>query len=358
MVKSIPCIMMRGGTSKGVYFLKSDLPENDSERDQLLLQVMGSPDERQINGLGGANPLTSKVAIVGKSVLPNVDIDYLFAQVVVDQPVVGYGQNCGNILAGVGQFAIEKGLVLADDPETDVVIHMVNSGDNAIATIQTPGGKVSYDGQAEIDGVPGKAAPVRLNFLDTAGAICGSLLPTGNTIDIIDGYEVTCIDNGMPIVVLRAIDFNIDGTETIAELESNKKLKTSIEKIRLKAGKLMNLGDVTEKTIPKMTLISNPENGGMVSTRSFIPHRCHSTIGVFAAVSVATACLIPGTPASKIANIPNGDNTMVIEHPSGGMDVVMEIEIKNDDINIKRSGFLRTARKLFEGEVFITEQEL
>ena len=185
MVKSIPCIMMRGGTSKGVYFLKSDLPENDSERDQLLLQVMGSPDERQINGLGGANPLTSKVAIVGKSVLPNVDIDYLFAQVVVDQPLVGYGQNCGNILAGVGQFAIEKGLVLADDPETDVVIHMVNSGDNAIATIQTPGGKVSYDGQAEIDGVPGKAAPVRLNFLDTAGAICGSLLPSGNIIDII-----------------------------------------------------------------------------------------------------------------------------------------------------------------------------
>ena len=353
MSKSIPCTMMRGGTSKGLYFLKSDLPENESKRDQLLLQIMGSPDERQINGLGGANPLTSKVAIISKSILPNVDIDYLFAQVVVDQPVVGYGQNCGNILAGVGQFAIEKGLVLAEDFETDVVIHMVNSGDNAIATIQTPGGIVNYTGHAEIDGVPGKAAPVRLNFLNTAGSLCGSLLPTGNIIDIIDGIEATCIDNGMPIVVMRALDFNIDGTESVSELESNETLKANIEKIRLRAGHLMNLGDVTEKTIPKMTLISNPKNGGMVSTRSFIPHRCHSTIGVFAAVSVATACLIPGTPASEIAKIPKSANKMIIEHPSGGMDVDMEIEINNNHINIKRSGFLRTARKLFEGEVFV-----
>ena len=358
MLKSIPCTMMRGGTSKGVYFLKSDLPENDSARDHLLLRVMGSPDERQINGVGGANPLTSKVAIVSQSGIPNVDIDYLFAQVVVDQPVVGYGQNCGNILAGVGQFAIEKGLVLANDPTTDVVIHMVNSGDNAIATILTPGGKVTYEGEVEIDGVPGKAAAVRLNFLDTAGSVCGSLLPSGNIIDVIDGIELTCIDNGMPIVVMRATDFNIDGTESVSQLESNKKLKSSIENIRIEAGHLMNLGDVTEKTIPKMTLVSEPKNGGIISTRSFIPHRCHSTIGVFAAVTVATACLIPGTPAAQIAvNISNKNDRMLIEHPSGGMDVDIELEISGRDINIKRSGFLRTARKLFEGEVFVTEEE-
>lgn len=358
MLKSIPCTMMRGGTSKGVYFLKSDLPENDTARDRFLLQVMGSPDERQIDGLGGANPLTSKVAIVSQSDHPGVDIDYLFAQVVVDQPVVSYSQNCGNILAGVGQFAIEKGLVVAGDPLTDVVIHMVNSDDNAIATIATPGGKVTYEGEAKIDGVPGKAASVPLNFLSTAGSVCGSLLPSGNSIDVIDGIELTCIDNGMPIVLMHATDFDIDGTETVLQLEANKRLISRLESIRLQAGYLMNLGDVTEKTIPKMTLVSKPKNGGIISTRSFIPHRCHSTIGVFAAVTVATACLIPGTPAAEIANNPSNKNDrMLIEHPSGGMDVDIELEINGRDINIKRSGFLRTARKLFEGEVFVTEEE-
>ena len=358
MLKSIPCTMMRGGTSKGVYFLKSDLPENDTARDRFLLQVMGSPDERQIDGLGGANPLTSKVAIVSQSDHPGVDIDYLFAQVVVDQPVVSYSQNCGNILAGVGQFAIEKGLVVAGDPLTDVVIHMVNSDDNAIATIATPGGKVTYEGEAKIDGVPGKAASVPLNFLSTAGSVCGSLLPSGNSIDVIDGIELTCIDNGMPIVLMHATDFDIDGTESVLQLEANKRLISRLESIRLQAGYLMNLGDVTEKTIPKMTLVSKPKNGGIISTRSFIPHRCHSTIGVFAAVTVATACLIPGTPAAEIANNPSNKNDrMLIEHPSGGMDVDIELEINGRDINIKRSGFLRTARKLFEGEVFVTEEE-
>jgi len=358
MLNSIPCTMMRGGTSKGVYFLKSDLPENDTARDQFLLQVMGSPDERQIDGLGGANPLTSKVAIVSQSDHPGVDIDYLFAQVVVDQPVVSYSQNCGNILAGVGQFAIEKGLVVAGDPLTDVVIHMVNSDDNAIATIATPGGKVTYEGEAKIDGVPGKAASVPLNFLSTAGSVCGSLLPSGNSIDVIDGIELTCIDNGMPIVLMHATDFDIDGTESVLQLEANKRLISRLESIRLQAGYLMNLGDVTEKTIPKMTLVSKPKNGGIISTRSFIPHRCHSTIGVFAAVTVATACLIPGTPAAEIANNPSNKNDrMLIEHPSGGMDVDIELETNGRDINIKRSGFLRTARKLFEGEVFVTEEE-
>ncbi len=356
MQKSIPCTMMRGGTSKGAYFLKSDLPEKEAERDQVLLSVMGSPDDRQIDGLGGANPLTSKVAIVSKSDEPNVDIDYLFAQVVVDQPVVGYGQNCGNILAGVGQFAIEKGLIEAGSPTTDVTVLMVNSGDKAVVTVPTPDGEVSYEGDAEIDGVPGTAAPVPLNFIDTAGSLCGALLPTGNIVDEVDGIELTCIDSGMPVVVMRAEDFGLSGAETVEQLEANEDLKARLESIRLQVGPMMNLGDVTDKTAPKMTLVSAPKSGGVISTRSFIPHRCHPTIGVFAAVTVATACLIPGTPAAEIAgDLSAAGSELVIEHPSGALAVDIEVEQKDGEIELKRSGFLRTARKLYEGTVFISE---
>ncbi|MDP7101125.1 MAG: 4-oxalomesaconate tautomerase [Rhodospirillales bacterium] len=356
MQKSIPCTMMRGGTSKGVYFLKSDLPEKEAERDQVLLSVMGSPDDRQIDGLGGANPLTSKVAIVSKSDEPNVDIDYLFAQVVVDQPVVGYGQNCGNILAGVGQFAIEKGLIEAGSPTTDVTVLMVNSGDKAVVTVPTPDGEVSYEGDAEIDGVPGTAAPVPLNFIDTAGSLCGALLPTGNIVDEVDGIELTCIDSGMPVVVMRAEDFGLSGAETVEQLEANEDLKARLESIRLQVGPMMNLGDVTDKTAPKMTLVSAPKSGGVISTRSFIPHRCHPTIGVFAAMTVATACLIPGTPAAEIAgDLSAAGSELVIEHPSGALAVDIEVEQKDGEIELKRSGFLRTARKLYEGTVFISE---
>ncbi len=353
---SIPCTMMRGGTSKGAYFLKSDLPEKEAERDQVLLSVMGSPDDRQIDGLGGANPLTSKVAIVSISDEPNVDIDYLFAQVVVDQPVVGYGQNCGNILAGVGQFAIEKGLIEAGSPTTDVTVLMVNSGDKAVVTVPTPDGEVSYEGDAEIDGVPGTAAPVPLNFIDTAGSLCGALLPTGNIVDEIDGIELTCIDSGIPVVVMRAKNFGLSGTETVEQLEANEDLKARLESIRLQVGPMMNLGDVTDKTAPKMTLVSAPKSGGVISTRSFIPHRCHPTIGVFAAVTVATACLIPGTPAAEIAgDLSAVGSELVIEHPSGALAVDIEVEQKDGEIELKRSGFLRTARKLYEGTVFISE---
>ncbi len=353
---SIPCTMMRGGTSKGAYFLKSDLPEKEAERDQVLLSVMGSPDDRQIDGLGGANPLTSKVAIVSKSDEPNVDIDYLFAQVVVDQPVVGYGQNCGNILAGVGQFAIEKGLIEAGSPTTDVTVLMVNSGDKAVVTVPTPDGEVSYEGDAEIDGVPGTAAPVPLNFIDTAGSLCGALLPTGNIVDEVDGIELTCIDSGIPVVVMRAKNFGLSGTETVEQLEANEDLKARLESIRLQVGPMMNLGDVTDKTAPKMTLVSAPKSGGVISTRSFIPHRCHPTIGVFAAVTVATACLIPGTPAAEIAgDLSAVGSELVIEHPSGALAVDIEVEQKDGEIELKRSGFLRTARKLYEGTVFISE---
>lgn len=353
MTKDVTCTLMRGGTSKGAYFLKEDLPEDEAERDQFLLAVMGSPDDRQIDGLGGANPLTSKVAIVSKSDEPGIDVDYLFAQVTVDKPLVSYGQNCGNILAGIGPFAIEHGLVEANDPVTDVNIHMVNSGDNAVATISTPGGVVTYDGDAQIDGVPGTAAPVLLNFLDTAGAICGALLPTGNVVDIVAGVEVTCIDNGMPLVIMAASDFGITGYETVEELEANANLKTKLEEIRFEVGPRMNLGDVTDKTVPKMTLVAAPRDGGLISTRSFIPHRCHASIGVFAAVTAATACLIESTPAAKLANIsdPNA-RTQWVEHPSGSMEVAIEVDASGNQIVVRKSGFVRTARKIFEGTVF------
>lgn len=346
-------MMMRGGTSKGAYFLARDLPDDEAARDALLLSVMGSPDPRQIDGIGGADPLTSKVAIVQTSARPGVDVDYLFAQVYVDEARVGYGQNCGNILAGVGYFAIERGLVTAQDPITPVTIHMDNSGQTAIAHISTPGGKVRYLGDAQIDGVPGTAAPVPLSFTDAAGSMCGALLPSGKSVDEVAGYRVTLIDNGMPVVVLLASDLGISGRETREELDANTDLKARLEAIRLTAGPLMNLGDVRDKTVPKMTMVSPPSQGGCVSTRTFIPHRCHATIGVFGAISVATACLLPGSPAAEVAAIPGGNSKKLsVEHPIGALDVLIDLDESSAPPEIERTAFLRTARKLFEGTVF------
>lgn len=277
-----PCMWMRGGTSKGGYFLASDLPEAIAERDEFLLRVMGSPDPRQIDGLGGADPLTSKVAVVKPSTREGADVDYLFLQVFVDRAVVTDAQNCGNILAGVGPFAIERGLVPARDGETPVTIHMENTDQIAVARVGTPGGVVCYDGGARIDGVPGKASPIPIAFKDTAGSSCGALLPTGNEADVIDGIEVTCIDNGMPTVVMRAADMEISGDETREELEADAGLKARLESIRLQAGPMMNLGDVREKTVPKMTMVSPPRAGGAISTRTFIPHRCQPRSGCWA----------------------------------------------------------------------------
>jgi 4-oxalomesaconate tautomerase len=341
---------MRGGTSKGGYFLTSDLPADTTERDAFLLAVMGSPDPRQIDGMGGADPLTSKVAVVSKSERPGVDVDYLFLQVFVDQAIVTDSQNCGNILAGIGPFAIERGLVAASDGETEVAIHMVNTGQTAIARIATPGGRVTYAGEARIDGVPGTAAAVPLTFMDTAGSSCGALLPTGNAVDVIDGVEVTLIDNGMPCVVMRAADMGIAGTEAREELEANETLRAKLESIRLKAGPLMNLGDVAKASVPKMTMVSAPANGGAISTRTFIPHRCHASIGVLGAVSVATACLLPGSPAAVLAVIPDGPRkALAVEHPTGEMTVIADVDATGV---VTSAAILRTARKLFDGTVF------
>lgn len=342
----VACMWMRGGTSKGGYFLAQELPE---DRDAFLLRALGSPDARQIDGMGGADPLTSKVAVVKRSQRPGVDVDYLFLQVFVDQPIVTDGQNCGNILAGVGPFAIERGLVSAGDGETEVRIYMENTGQVATVRIMTPGGRVSYSGDARIDGVPGLAAPVPITFADTAGSSCGALLPTGNALDVIDGVECTLIDNGMPCVVMRAADLGIAGTETPEQLEADAGLRARLEAIRLKAGPLMNLGDVAKKSVPKMTMISAPRDGGAISTRTFIPHSCHDAIGVLGAVSVATACLLPGGAAADLARLPEGDEKRIsVEHPTGEMSVIATLR----GGVVTNAAVLRTARKLFDGRIF------
>lgn len=340
---------MRGGTSKGGYFLAADLPTNHTAHDAVLLSIMGSPDGRQIDGMGGADPLTSKVAVVAPSTRDGVDVDYLFLQVAVDQPLVSYSQNCGNILAGVGPFAIERGLVNAQEPETSVRIYMENTGQIATARVATPDGRVRYQGDARIDGVPGHAAGVAISFQDTAGLSCGALFPTGQAIDQIDGIDVTLIDNGMPCVLMRAVDLGIIGDEDPSTLEGNAPLRERIEKIRMAAGHLMHLGDVAGKTVPKMTILSPSRSGGAIATRTFIPHRCHKAIGVLGAISVATACLSRGTIAASMAQVRTGDETALsIEHPTGEMTISGHVE--NGDV--VRTDVLRTARKLMDGVVF------
>jgi len=352
---AIETMLMRGGTSKGLYFLGSDLPADRDQRDRVLLAAMGSPDVRQIDGVGGAHPLTSKVAVITKSDTDGTDVDYLFLQVIVDRAEVSDGQNCGNILAGVGPFAIEAGLVTANDGETEVRIRMLNSGASAIARVQTPGGTVTYEGDVCIDGVPGTAAPVMLDFQDVEGSNCGSLLPTGNAVDRIDGIRLTCIDNGMPVVMMRASDFGKSGYETPAELEADVELATKIEAIRLQTGSMMKLGNVKEKTVPKMTLLAPARTGGTISTRTFIPHRVHEAIGVLGAASVAAACLVPGSMANTVSEITgtSGPTSMVIEHPTGSFIVEMDVSTTTDQIVVRRTALLRTARKLMQGSVFV-----
>lgn len=350
MSEGIRAMWMRGGTSKGGFFLAEDLPADPGARDAFLLRAFGSPDPRQIDGMGGADPLTSKVAVVSRSAHDGADVDYLFLQVFVDQAIVTDAQNCGNMLAGVGPFAIERGLVEAQEGETPVSIFMVNTGKLATATVRTLGGTVTYEGDARIDGVPGTAAPVPLAFADIAGSSCGALLPTGNAVDVIGGVETTLIDNGMPCVVLRAADVGITGYEDRETLDADESLKARIEAIRLEAGPMMNLSDVAEQSVPKMMLVAAPQHGGAISVRSFIPHRCHASIGVLGAVSVATACLIDGSPAQALAVVPEGrSKTLDVEHPTGATGCVIDVDERG---TITGAAMLRTARKLFDGMLF------
>ena len=350
MSDPIRCMWMRGGTSKGGFFLKSDLPEDPAQRDAVLLRIMGSPDPRQIDGMGGGDPLASKVAVVSRSSRPGVDVDYLFLQVFVDQAIVTDAQNCGNMLAAVAPFAIERGLVEAVDGITRVAVHMENTGQVAVASVETPGGQVRYCGDTAISGVPGTAAAIPLTFRDTAGSSCGALLPTGRNVDVIDGVAVTLIDNGMPCVVIAAADMGITGYEDRETLDADAAMKARVEAIRLKAGPLMNLGDVSEKSVPKMMLVAAPRAGGAICVRSLIPHRVHASIGVLGAVSVATACLLEGSPAARLAVVPDGRiKTLAVEHPTGVTECVVTLDMAGQPVE---AGMLRTARKLMDGVVF------
>lgn len=349
-------MQLRGGSSKGLYFQAADLPVDQKIKDQVLIATMcgvGPEDTRQIDGLGGSDPLTSKVAVVRPSVRPDADLEYEFVQVVVGGNATDRTQNCGNILAGVVPFAIESGMLKADDPETSARVYMTNSDSICEVILQTPGGVVEYGGDAKIDGVPGTAAPVVCNYMDVAGSATGALFPTGNLVDVVDGVEVTCIDNGMPVVLIRAADLGRTGYEQRDQLNEDDGLKAKLERIRLQAGPLMNLGDVSGKVVPKMSLIAPPVAGGMIHTRTFIPHTCHAAIGVLGAVSVATACVIPGTVAEALRSLPeNGDNFSV-EHPSGEFSVTLEIDYSGKLPDVRRAGLLRTARLLSRGEVLI-----
>jgi len=355
--RAIPCSVIRGGTSKGLFFLASDLPADKPTRDRVLLSAMGSPDPREIDGMGGGHPLTSKVAVVKRSEREGVDVDYLFLQVWPDRAEVSDQQNCGNILAGVGPFAIETGLVKPTGDVTSIRIYMENTQSIATAEVQTPNGVVNYEGSAWIDGVPGTHAPINLNFEYIAGSSCGALLPTGNASDVVAGVEVTLIDNGMPVVCLRASDFGISGQESPADLEANSALTTKLEEVRLAAGKLMNLGDVTNQTVPKMSLLSSATGTGVLSTRTFIPHRCHEAIGVLGAVSVATATMVPGSVAAKIAGVSElkGSMDVEVEHPTGSFTVSMELDTSATELTVTKSAQLRTARLLMTGSVFVPQ---
>ncbi|MEV1080280.1 4-oxalomesaconate tautomerase [Streptomyces sp. NPDC050211] len=343
-------MLMRGGTSKGSYFLADDLPADPGDRDDLLLRVMGSPDPRQIDGLGGAHPLTSKVAVISRSAGPEADVDYLFLQVAVDRPEVTDRQNCGNILAGVGPFAVERGLVDADDAETTVRIRMLNTGELAVATFPTPGGRVDYTGSSEISGVPGTAAGVVIEFPPGAGP----LLPTGHVRDIVAGTEVTCVDNGMPTVLIPASAMGVTGYEAPKDLEEDVALAGRLREIRLDAGKLMGLGDVDGATVPKLSLLAPPRDGGAVTTRTFIPVRCHTSIGVLGAASVAAGLLVPGGVAEGIAE-PRGQGDRVrIEHLTGFLDIETSVEPGSAQTApvVRRTAVVCTARKIFDGTVF------
>jgi 4-oxalomesaconate tautomerase len=348
MGDGVRCMLMRGGTSKGAYFLAEDLPPDPAERDDLLLRIMGSPDARQIDGIGGAHPLTSKVAVISPSARADADVDYLFLQVGVETAMVSDRQNCGNLLAGVGPFAVERGLVSA----APVRIHMVNSG--SVATARFPGadGVVDYDGDVAIAGVPGTAAAVLLDFAGTEGSATGALLPTGHVMDVLDGITVTCVDNGMPVVVVAAAAVGRTGYETVAELEADAELGHRVQALRLAAGLLMGLGDVSATSVPKISLIAPPTDGGTVCTRTFIPVRVHDSIGVLGAISVATALLLDGAAGADLAAVKPGQTRFDIEHPTGHLEVEAEVDTTSQPPTVIRSGVVRTARKLFDGIVF------
>src|SRR4051812_1078324 len=352
MNRAIPCVLMRAGTSRGPFFLREWLPADDRERDEALIGAIGASDLLQLDGVGGGSTLTSKVAIVSRSREPGCDVDYLFAQVGVGQRSVDTRPNCGNMLAGVGPFAIEQGLVTAADGTTTVRVFNVNTRSRIDVTVQTPGRRVTYVGDTRIDGVAGSAAPIRLNFLDAWGATTGSVFPTGSRIDEIDGVQVTCIDAAMPLVVIRAADLGVAGDETPEQLDADPALLGRLEALRRAAGRLMGLGDVSGSVVPKPVLVSSGTDEASVTSRYFTPHRCHASHAVTGAIGVATAFALPGTVAHR-GRLAPGAHPIAVLHPQGRIDVEVEIAGHGDDVRVQRAALLRTARKILEGDLHL-----
>ena len=353
MFRRIPCVLMRGGTSRGPYLLASDLPADPRRRDAVLLRIMGSPHPLQVDGIGGANTLTSKVAIVGRSREPGADVDYLFAQVSVNEALVDTKPNCGNMLSGVGPFAIEAGLVPAGERETLVRIFNVNTRTLVEAVIQTPGGRVEYEGGTRIDGVAEAAAPINLTFLDAKGAVTGKLLPTGNVCDVIDGVEVSCVDMAMPVMIMAAEALGKTGKETPGELDADRELFARVEALRLKAGLLMGMGDVSKLVVPKPVLASRPSAPGGIASRYFTPHACHKSHAATGALAVGTAAALAGSVASRFVDPPGfAGGPLRIEHPAGAIPVDLQITATGE---IGRASLVRTARRIFEGNVLVPE---
>ena len=341
---------MRAGTSRGPFFLREWLPADDAERDQALVGAIGSSDVLALDGIGGSSTLTNKVAIVSRSTQPDCDVDYLFAQVGVADRTVDTRPNCGNMLSGVAPFAIEQGLVVAADGETTVRVYNVNTRSRIDVTVLTPGGQVQYEGDTVIDGVPGAAAPIRLNFLDAWGAVTGSLFPTGHRVDVIDGLEVSCIDAAMPLVMFRASDLGLSGRETPAELDANAGLLARIERVRCEAGERMGLGDVSGSVVPKPVIVSAGDDADSIHSRYFTPRRCHTAHAVTGAIGVATAFALPGTIASG-ASHRSGVRTLSILHPQGRIEVEVCVDGVGQEARIQRAALIRTARKILQGQL-------
>ncbi len=352
-MQAIPCVLMRGGTSRGPFFLANHLPTDIALRDELLLNVMGSGHELEIDGIGGGSPQTSKVAIVSTSDHPDADVDYLFVQVMVNQRRVDTAPNCGNMLCAVGPFAIEHGLVNVSTPVTRVRIRNLNTNTLVDSEVQTPKGKVRYEGDTCIDGVPGSAAPIKLTFLDAAGAKTGQLLPTGKVRDHFDGVDATCIDMAMPMVLVQAEALGKTGYETPAELDADTTLLERLERIRLQAGAAMGLGNVSQMVIPKPVLLAPPRQGGTLSTRYFMPHNCHRSIAATGAIGLASACALPGSVAFDIAPI-TGAALVRLEHPGGEIEVSLAPG-EDAQPHSMQASLIRTARRLFAGDVYVPQ---
>jgi 2-methylaconitate cis-trans-isomerase PrpF/tripartite-type tricarboxylate transporter receptor subunit TctC len=349
---TLPCVLMRAGTSRGPFFLREWLPADEATRNELLVGAIGASDLLQVDGVGGGSTLTSKVAIVSRSAQPDCDVDYLFAQVGVGRQSVDTRPNCGNMLAGVGPFAIEQGLVRATPGTTRVRVFNVNTRSRIDVVVQTPGGRVRYDGTARIDGVAGTAAPIHLEFLDAWGAVTGSVFPTGRRIDIVDGTPLSCIDAAMPLMMVRASDLGLRGTESPEELDGQRELLQRLESLRRKAGLAMGLGDVSDSVVPKPVIVSDGDADDSITSRYFTPRRCHASHAVTGAIGVAAAFALPGTVASGRVRR-SGEHTVSVLHPQGRIDVQVGIDGEGDDARIARAALVRTARKIFEGELHV-----